>query len=257
MPFPWPLPALAAWAAAWGVFAASARLARWPLPVCLALAVAAGCVCAWRAPTAWRRVFVAAGFPLSAFACGLAGMLAPGWWLLPLAALAWLYPVRTWRDAPLFPTPHGGLRGLAARVPLPARARILDAGCGLGDALVELQREYPQARLEGIEWSRPLRLACALRARFARVRRADLWASDWSSFDLVYVFQRPETMARIARKACAEMKPGSWLVSLAFEVPQRDAAIAWVGDGGRPVRAYRIASLTAAAGPDGPRHRGR
>ena len=35
----------------------------------------------------------------------------------------------------------------------------------------------------------------------------------------MYVFQRPESMARVAAKARAEMAPGSWLVSLAFAVP--------------------------------------
>jgi hypothetical protein len=57
--------------------------------------------------TAWRRIFIAAGFSLSLAASGLAGA-APAWaWLLPLAALR------------------------------------------------ELHREYPQARLSGLEWSWP------------------------------------------------------------------------------------------------------
>ena len=55
--------------------------------------------------TPWRRVFIAAGFPLSLAASGLAGAM-PAWgWLLPLALLALVYPMNAWRDAPLFPTP--------------------------------------------------------------------------------------------------------------------------------------------------------
>ena len=107
-----------------------------------------------------------------------------------------LYPVSTWRDAPLFPTPVGALRGLAALAPLPANASLVDAGCGLGDGLRELHREYPDARIEGLEWSWPLRLACAWRCRFARVRRADIWAANWSGYGMVYLFQRPESMPR-------------------------------------------------------------
>ena len=112
-------------------------------------------------------------------------------------------------------------------------AAILDAGCGLGDALVELRREYPQARLSGIERSWPLRLACALRCRFARIGRADMWAADWSACDLVYLFQRPESMQRAADKARREIAAGAWLASLEFEiaalVPERVLAAPLAG----------------------------
>jgi SAM-dependent methyltransferase len=213
----WPLPALFAWAACWGLFAGLRAL---DMPLALASLVAAlpGFALALPATTPWRRVFVAAGFPLSLAASGLASGV-PAWlWLAPLAVLALVYPIRAWRDAPLFPTPHNALRGLAAYLRLGDDARVLDAGCGLGDGLIELRREFPRSTLTGIEWSWPLRLACALRCRFARVRRADMWSADWSGFDLVYLFQRPESMPRAAAKAARELRPGAWLASLEFEV---------------------------------------
>ncbi len=124
----------------------------------------------------------------------------------------------TWRDAPLFPTPEGALRGLATLAPLPsARPAIVDAGCGVGDGLRELHREYPDARIDGLEWSWPLRLASAWSCRFARVRRADIWTTDWSVYDMVYLFQRPESMPRASDKAARELRPGAWLASLEFE----------------------------------------
>ena len=49
------------------------------------------------------------------------------------------------------------------------------------------------------------------------MRRADIWAADWSGFDLVYLFQRPESMARAAEKAQRELRPGAWMVSLEFD----------------------------------------
>ena len=60
-------------------------------------------------------------------------------------------------------------------------------------------------------------LAARLRCPYARVRRADLWRGRWSGYDLVYLFQRPESMPRALAKACAEMARGSWVVSLEFE----------------------------------------
>lgn len=213
----WPLPALLAWAACWAVFIGLSSLGV-DLMVAMGAGAATGAALSSLGSTPWRRVFIALGFPLSLAASGLASAL-PAWgWLLPLGLLALVYPMNAWRDAPLFPTPAGGLQGLALLAVLPADARVLDAGCGLGAGLRELQREYPTAHLEGMEWSWPLRWACALRCRFARVRRADIWAADWSTFDLVYLFQRPESMARAWEKARRELRSGSWMASLEFEV---------------------------------------
>ena len=186
----------------------------WALLLACALAAAASVLGSnW-----WRRALIAAGFPLALALTGVAAV--PAWaWLVPLVLLLGVYPLNAWRDAPLFPTPHHALQGLAAQVPLAPGARVIDAGCGLGDGLLALRRAYPQARIEGVEWSWPLRLLCQLRCPWARVRRGDMWRADWSGCQLVYLFQRPESMARAAAKAQAEMAPGSWLVSLEFAVP--------------------------------------
>ena len=244
---PWPLPALLVWTACWLGFEALRTVG---VPASLAgpgLAVLGG-IAGLAAATPWRRTFVAVGFPLSFAASGLAGD-GPAWaWLLPLAVLALVYPLRAWRDAPLFPTPKGALAGLGTRVPLAPMPCILDAGCGLGDALLELRREYPTAALTGIEWSWPLRLACAWRCRHAQVRRGDLWAADWAAFDLVYLFQRPESMARVVAKASAEMPAGRWLASLEFEAKAwRPQQVLTCADG-RPLWLYR-APFVAATGP--------
>lgn len=221
---PWPAPALAAWLAGWALALALQ-------PVCAGLglsqawawgaATTLGVVLALlpRAASRWRRLFMAAGFPASALASGLAGTV-PAWvWLLPLGLLLAAYPLHAWRDAPLFPTPIDGLHGLAQAVPLPAGARVMDAGCGLGHGLVALRRAYPQAAVEGVEFSRLLWAATALRCPWARLRRGDMWAADWSGLALVYLFQRPESMARALAKARTEMSTGGWLVSLDFAVP--------------------------------------
>ena len=234
----WPLPALLAWGACWAACLCGVALGVSSL---LAFAVASlfGVALAFGGSTPWRSVFIAGGFPLSFAASGMAGSV-PAWaWLLPLAALLLCYPIGTWRDAPMFPTPKGALRGLSARLDLAPGARVLDAGCGLGDALLELHREYPKVALTGLEWSWPLRLLCALRCRFASVRRADIWTADWSGYDLVYVFQRPETMHRATEKAARELRPGAWLASLEFESGARKASDVFTCADGRPLWIYR------------------
>lgn len=221
----WPLPALLAWALAWAVFRLGLHSGA-PAWAMLALASGLGLVLSRWGQTRWRRAFIALGFPVSALLVG--GLAWPAWaWLLPLAVLALLYPWHAWRDAPLFPTPADVLNRLPEAAPLPAAARVLDAGCGLGHGLQALRQAYPLAALEGHEWSRLLAWACQRRCPWARVQRADLWARPWGDYQLVYLFQRPESMGRAWDKARAELAPGAYLVSLAFEVPGVAPTASW------------------------------
>lgn len=241
----WPLPALLSWLAAWLFYAAALAAGLAPGPA-LAAGAAVGALLGWLQPLRWRRLIVALGFPASVLALGWQGGASGLTWLAPLALLWWLYPRRAWSEAPLFPTPPGALAPLPGVVALPAGARVLDAGCGAGDGLRELLRAYPAARVEGIEWSRPLAWAARWRARGAQVRRGDLWADDWAPFSLVYVFQRPESMPRLWTKACAEMGPEAWLVSLDFAIPDVAAVASWQLPAGKTVWVYRPVRKGAA-----------
>ena len=133
------------------------------------------------------------------------------------------------------------LREACGNVKMPAspRSLVLDAGCGLGHGLRALHRAYPRARLEGVEWSWPLALAARLRCRQALVRRADLWAGSWAPYDLVYLFQRPETMPRAMDKAARDLPPGAWLVSLEFPAASLTPDQVLRLPDGRPLWMYR------------------
>jgi SAM-dependent methyltransferase len=239
MRLPWPLPALLTWVLAWVLALALQRTLQaggWAL----ALGAAAGALCALGGTTPARRLWMAAGFPLSvaavwAFAGG-SGAFGAWVWLLMAACVLAVYPLGAWKDAPLFPTPARALDALPLWAPLPTlRAdgsppQVLDAGCGLGDGLVALHRVYPHAQLQGIEHSRLLAALARVRLSRKRVRASvrvgDLWAQPWLGFDAVYLFQRPETMPRAAAKGGAELAPGAWLISLEFPITPEDAAAA-------------------------------
>jgi hypothetical protein len=236
----WPLPALLVWGLSWALFWALQQT-KTDSSIALALGSAVGVVLSFLGQSWWRRSMVALGFPLSVVLSG--GVSLPGWaWLIPLAVLLLIYPVNAWRDAPLFPTPRDALRDLAQHAPLPAGALVLDAGSGLGDGLKALKKAYPAAQLHGLEWSWPLRLACALRCPWARVRRGDIWRADWSPYGMVYLFQRPESMARAMAKALAELPSGSWLVSLEFEVTGYEPHVRLEAPDGRAVWVYHMSA---------------
>lgn len=241
----WPLPALGAWLLCWASYHAL-LLAGVPWSMGWTAACALGVVCARWASSPWRRVCVAAGFPLSWALMGQfqgQGPLEAIGWLVPLAVLFSLYPLSAWSDAPLFPTPINALHGLAQRAPLRANAQVLDAGCGLGAGLRALSAQYPLAQLSGWEWSFPLAWLCAKRLPKVEVRQADMWGQDWSPFEMVYLFQRPETMPRAVHKAKNELKPGAYLVSLEFEAPGLTSLARLDNVAGKPVWIYRMGAM--------------
>ena len=218
----WPASAFLSWLLGWLLLTALQPLGALPSLLGALLPVAG---LAWLHERRWRRFMVLGGFAVSLLLHqGLAGL--PAWsWLLPLALLVLMYPRSTWRDAPLFPTPAGALTGLPSQLPLPAQARILDAGCGLGAGLRELHRCFPAAEIHGVEWSPLLAFLCRLRHPWARVRRGDMWAHPWAGYQLVYVFQRPESMAQAEAKARTELESGAWLISLDFPLPRTPAIL--------------------------------
>lgn len=243
---PWPLPALGAWALGWLLWVALGAAGAAPAAA-FGLALGATTLAALRCHGRWRQAIAAAGFPLSALVLGAAGALPPWVWLLALLPVLAIYPMRAWRDAPLFPTPHAALVGLDAVVDQPAR--VHDAGCGLGHGLAALQRLWPQAALSGSEWSPLLAWATRWRCRRAEVRRGDMWAVPWDGYDLVYLFQRPESMARAHTKAARELAPGAWLVSLEFAVPGVAPVACLQGGGRKPLWVYQPAGPAAASIP--------
>ncbi len=203
----WPATALGAWAISFG----AAQLWGWNWACLLALALGL----LHHRP--WRRVVVALGLPLALMLQG--APLPPWFWLLLLGVLLVLYPRRLWRDAPLFHTPANAFDALPPLLPLAAGARVLDAGCGSGAALRAWHLTFPQIQLLGTEASRPLAAWARWRCPWAEVRTGDFWADDWRLPDVVYLFQRPESMGPALAKARAELRPDAWLLSLDFELP--------------------------------------
>jgi SAM-dependent methyltransferase len=236
---PWPAPALLGWGLSWLVFRFLLQADMSP-GIASPIAAMAGLALSPMGRSWWRRMAIAGGFPVSlaVSVLGTQSQLAAWVWLLPLALLLLVYPINTWADAPLFPTPRKALLGLRAFVRLDQNARVLDAGCGLGHGLRALRLAYPKAQFAGVEWSGSLYLLCKLRCPWAHVQRGDMWALDWAAYDMVYVFQRPESMPRVVEKV-RTMRPGSWLVSLDFEARGTVAHAQLTAPNGKSIWLYR------------------
>lgn len=238
----WPFSALLVWTAGWLCYAVLLGYG-WSASAALLLAsltgIVAGVVARMSGYSVMRMAGFMLGFPVS-FLFFLAGALSPWLWLLPLALALLVYPLHTLRDAPVFPTPLNALRELPGHAVLAPQALILDAGCGAGDGLRALRLAYPQARCTGMELSRPLCWMARWRCPWAQVRHGDIWQEDWGRYDLVYLFQRPESMPRAVAKAAAEMRPATWLVSLEFPAPALMPTVILAAGAARSVWLYRL-----------------
>ena len=207
----WPLALAAAWAL--GLLIAFAQVHwLWALLRAMGLALTQR--------RRWRQLAAVAGMLVLLATLHWNLRIEPWWALACGAALVLVYPVRAWRDAPLFPTGRSSLDPLRDG-PWSRATRGLDLGSGLGDGLLALRAIAPAAHWTGVEMSWPLVWASQLRCPWARILRQDMWTLDWSEFDLVYSFQRPETMPRLWEKAVRELRPGSWVLSFQFAVPDR------------------------------------
>ncbi|WP_454457275.1 class I SAM-dependent methyltransferase [Thauera phenylacetica] len=229
-------PALKALLAQLAGFAAAIALARsgalgglWPLVSAQAV-VAATVAAGLRSARWWLPIHL--GFlPLAVLAQG-AG-IHPGWYLGGFVTLVLVYWTSFRTQVPLYLSNAATAAAVAKLLP-DGPARMLDIGAGTGALLRPLAQARPDCRFTGVELAPATWAIGRLLLRgHANVewQRGDLFAPDWSGYDLVYAFLSPVPMPAVWAKAIAEMRPGSLLVSNSFEVPGHEAdAVIEVGD---------------------------
>ncbi|MDD5295496.1 MAG: class I SAM-dependent methyltransferase [Rhodocyclaceae bacterium] len=155
----------------------------------------------------------------------LAGSLRldPGWFLGAFLLLALIYWSSFRTQVPLYLSNRITAEALLALLPPDQSRTVLDLGCGTGSLLARLARERPDSRFEGVETAPLPWLAAFLTTRTlanCRVMRKDFWHHSLEDYDLVYAFLSPVPMSRLWSKACAEMRPGSLLVSNSFPISE-------------------------------------
>ena len=165
----------------------------------------------------------------------------PAWVYLALFALLLLvFRNSAIGRVPLYLTnrrTHAALAGLLPDRPL----SFIDLGCGLGGVVMRLGRIRPDGRFLGVE-SAPLPFVASwLRRRLfgtanTTIVYGDFWNRSLTPYDAVYCFLSPVPMAALYRKAKAEMKPGSLLISNSFVVPDVPADRVIEVDDGRCTR---------------------
>ncbi|MCB6183609.1 class I SAM-dependent methyltransferase [Leeia sp. TBRC 13508] len=143
---------------------------------------------------------------------------------------------QAWRGrVPLFLTSRGMLSQLASLIPQ-GKVKIAELGSGTGSVVEAMCLANPEAMIDGYElaWIPRWISYC----RFAkqpniRILNQDFMMTDWSCYDVIYVFQSPLVMEAIWKKALTEMHANSILISNSFEVPGVTATQEFSIAGGR------------------------
>lgn len=209
-----------------------------PVPWQLALAqgvIAAGLSRLWRQPVWWLPLHLGF-FPVIVFA---RQFNLPAWLYLVAFLLLVLFYWSSFRTrVPLYLSDRKAWQAVIPLLPQATPFRFIDIGSGFGDVPFYLEPRFPLADFYGTEIAPAPWLISRVRGwiKHSQVTflRRDYAALDLAGFDVVFAFLSPAAMPGVWQQAQVQMRRGSLLISLSFDVLARqpDHVIA-LADGAR------------------------
>ena len=126
-------------------------------------------------------------------------------------------------QVPFFPSRPIVWQQLARLIPQDRPIRLIDIGSGLGDVAMHIAKIRADSLIEGVEVAPLPWLISYVRAKLRRstaiFKMGDYRALNFANYDVVFAYLSPAAMPALWQKASQEMKAGSLLISLEFEVP--------------------------------------
>lgn len=126
-------------------------------------------------------------------------------------------------QVPFFPSRPIVWQQLAKLIPQDSAIRLIDIGSGLGDVAMHIAKIRADSLIEGVEVAPLPWLISYVRGKLRRstavFKMGDYRALDFANYDVVFAYLSPAAMPALWQKASQEMKTGSLLISLEFEVP--------------------------------------
>jgi SAM-dependent methyltransferase len=189
--------------------------------------LAAGLSRLWRQPVWWLPLHFGF-FPVIVLAQQFS---LPAWIYLAAFLLLVLFYWSSFRTrVPLYLSDRKAWDAIIPLLPQTTSFRFIDIGSGFGDVLFYLELRFPQAQFSGTEIAPAPWLISRLRSwlRHSRVRflRRDYAALDLAGYDVVFAFLSPAAMPQLWRQAQSQMRQGSLLISLSFDVQARQPDLA-------------------------------
>lgn len=168
----------------------------------------------------WRWIHLA--FPVAAW--GLSQWQVPNeLYLVGFVVSLSLFWTTFRTQVPFFPSRPIVWQQVAKIIPQTQVVRLIDIGSGLGDMPMYIAKARPESQIEGIEIA-PLPwvisyIRAKLRRSSASFKLGDYTALDFAHYDVIFAYLSPAAMLNLWEKASHEMRPGSLLISLEFEIP--------------------------------------
>jgi hypothetical protein len=186
-----------------------------------------GAVLSWRFRLAvwWRAIGLLFPACVLLARAGADALAVPPMVFLAVFVLMLLVYWSTFRtQVPYYPSGRGAWDLVADLLPARPLA-LIDIGSGLGGLVLDLAQRRPDCTVSGIELAPLPWLASSLRARLAgsraRFLRGDYEDLNFGNYDVVFAYLSPAAMSGLWRKASAEMRPGSILLSYEFVIADR------------------------------------
>jgi 2-polyprenyl-3-methyl-5-hydroxy-6-metoxy-1,4-benzoquinol methylase len=125
-------------------------------------------------------------------------------------------------QVPFFPSRPGAWQAVEPLISATQPTRVIDIGSGLGDMSMYIAKQRPLCQSEGIEIAPLPFIISRLRALFkrstARFKLGNYNDLNFGDYDIVFAYLSPVAMMPLWQKAQLEMKSGSLLISLEFEI---------------------------------------
>ena len=195
-----------------------------PVPIALAALLQGGLAATmsyWRRLARWW-LFIQFLFPAAIVATQLLH-LPPTLYLAAFVLLLGLYWTTFRTQVPFYPSRPAAWNAVAALLPQERPVKFIDIGSGIGGLVLNLAGRRPDSEFFGIELAPLAWLVSSLRARIGGGRghfiRGDYTRLDLAQYDVVFAYLSPAAMPDLWRKANAEMRPGSLLLSYEFQIP--------------------------------------
>lgn len=167
-------------------------------------------------------LFIQAIFPIS-LAAVLALQLPPAIFLIAfIASVGWYWNAfRT--QVPYYPSRPPVWLSVGSLLPNDRPIQFIDVGSGLGGLVLHLSKMHHNGKFTGIEIAPLPWLVSVLRGLLtrsaARFIRGDYGRIDFARYDVVFAYLSPAAMPELWRKANAEMRAGTLLLSYEFDIP--------------------------------------
>jgi len=186
--------------------------------------IASGLACGFRMAIWWRWIHFF--FPLALWVMSIS-QIPNSFYLVGFMITLALYWTTFKTQVPFYPSRPNVWKTLARLMHQHNKAqkslRMIDIGSGIGDMSMYIAKTREQDIVEGIEIAPLPWLVSRIRAKLMQSRARFILGNyqnlDFANYDIVFAYLSPAAMPQLWEKASNEMRAGSLLVSLEFEIP--------------------------------------